>query len=140
MDGLELIEGVFAAATGGDLEAVLTRFHPEAQLDLPYAESDGHLDREGIARIFAFLMKTFETLDFEVVAVHRVVDSDRLILEYRSEFTADGGAVVYENRYVGIYEFSDGLIHRWTEYANPVPFARALAALTGEPGSPSPSG
>lgn len=55
-------------------------------------------------------------------------DPTRVVVEYASEGTMVDGSP-YQNRYLALGTVRDGLIRRWTEYSDPAPIARALAAV-----------
>lgn len=54
-----------------------------------------------------------------VTRIHEMRSPDMLIAEYLSEGKVKHTGKPYLNRYIGILEFRDGLISRWTEFHNP---------------------
>jgi ketosteroid isomerase-like protein len=126
---LALVREAIDAIAAGDLDAVLGCLADDVVFEFPYAAGSQVLDRAGVRDVMAFVIRTFPTRRFQVDGVFELADPDGLIVEYSSEFATAGGDVHYANRYVAIFQFRDGLIRRWREYANPVPFERALAAV-----------
>lgn len=128
MSNIAAVHRALDAIAAGDLAGVMRCLADEVVFEFPYSENGTVLDKAGSERIIGFVIRTFTTRTFEVTGVHEVVAPDQLVIEYRSEFRADAG-VDYDNSYVAIFEFRHGLITRWREYANPIPFARAMAAI-----------
>ncbi len=59
-------------------------------------------------------------------------DPERIVVEYASDGSLVDGSP-YQNRYLALGAVRDGLIHRWTEYSDPAPIERALAAVQAAP-------
>ncbi len=68
-----------------------------------------------------------EHIVLEVTRVHEMLSPNTLIAEYRSNGKVKHTGKPYENRYIGVFEFRDGLICRWTEFHNP---EITMAAMT----------
>lgn len=76
------------------------------------------------------MTSTFAITRMELHA--RADDPARVVVAYASE-----GAIVdgrpYRNRYLALATVRDGLIQHGTEYADPAPIGRALAAVQAVP-------
>ena len=122
------------AAEAGDGEAYLACLADDVVVEVPYAaaESGTRLDKAGIAGLMTGLIfKTFATRSFIIDRAMATADGATLAIEYHSEMRSRVGDVAYNNRYVGVFEFRDGLITLWREYANPLTFEAAMAAIKG---------
>jgi ketosteroid isomerase-like protein len=64
--------------------------------------------------------ESFAPFAYRIVELHSLEDPDRLIAEYTSHSHFLPRDVPYSNRYVGIFDFSNGRITRWREYVNPL--------------------
>ena len=119
------------ASEAGDGEAYLACLADDVVIDLPYANAEGgqRLDKAGITHLMGFVFKTFPTRSFAIDSAYTTPDGAALAIEYRSEMRSGVGDVEYNNRYVGVFEFRDGLITLWREYANPLIFEAAMADL-----------
>ena len=77
-------------------------------------------------------LRTFTSLNVraaECMDVHAFADDPtRIVAEYASEGTMVDGRP-YQNRYLTLATVRDGLIQEWTEYSDPAPIERALAAV-----------
>ncbi|HVW34284.1 MAG TPA: nuclear transport factor 2 family protein [Acidimicrobiia bacterium] len=120
------------AGEAGDADAYLACLADDVVLELPYASAEGgtRLDKAGIARmVTGVVFRNFATRSFSIDRVFGTDDGTALAIEYGSELVSRVGDGHYENRYVGVFEFRAGLITRWREYANPLTFAAAMAAV-----------
>jgi ketosteroid isomerase-like protein len=128
LTGQTLIRSALDAVERADVDGFMACLHDELVLEIPYTDG-APTDKAGLGGLIRFLLKTFATLRFELDTVYPVADSEQLVIEYHSDFAAKVDGVRYANRYVGIFDFRDGLISRWVEYANPVPFERVMEAI-----------
>jgi len=96
--------------------------HEDIVMEAPYqAFHQGPL-RRGKARFmegFRFVPNVFKTFNLNIHELYDCPDQDSVILEMTSVgiFAANNGT--YQNRYVVIFQFKDGLIHLWREFFNP---------------------
>ena len=137
-DHVALIRRAVDAVVARDIEGYQACLHDDFTIELPYAGSQGVTTKAGLVKLIGFLLHTFAEISFSIDRVHELADPNGLIIEYSSEARAFVGDIRYANRYVGIFEFRDGLISRWVEYANPVPFTEAMAALQAAAGGNAP--
>lgn len=128
-DQLAVIRRALDAVEAGDVDGYLACLADDVVVDLPYAESGIKLDKAGIGRMIGFLVKTFATRSFGIEQVYVADDGPSLAIEYHSLMRSRIGDVDYANCYVGVFEFRDGLVTLWREYANPVAFDRAMEAI-----------
>jgi limonene-1,2-epoxide hydrolase len=56
-----------------------------------------------------------------------LLDPNMLLARYRGDALGRDKPVVYQNDYLGVFEFRDGRISLWREYDNPVVSAAAIA-------------
>ena len=124
-----IIERALTAVANRDLTAYEACLHDDLVLELPYGAGQGPTttDRAGLLGLIGLILSTFSSIHFHIDRAYELAAPDGLIIEYSSDMRA--GDVSYANRYVGIFEFRDGKIARWVEYADPAPFAKAFAAI-----------
>jgi ketosteroid isomerase-like protein len=127
VSNLAVAEKAVAAIAAGDADALAALLADDAVFEFPYANGRPSYDKAGALGVIGFLIRTFPMRRFSVDRVFELADPDGLVIEYSSDFGA--GAVRYANHYVAILRFRAGLVTLWREYANPVPFERAVAAL-----------
>jgi ketosteroid isomerase-like protein len=134
---VEVVARALNALTHHDIDEYRSCLHTEVVAEFPYASRTGEVyNRKGLLRVIGFALDLFTTLHFTMERVDKLDASDDVVMQYRGLFHAEPADVSYANRYVTFCEFREGLISRWVEYANPIPFAEALAALNGR-GSPA---
>jgi ketosteroid isomerase-like protein len=71
----------------------------------------------------------WSTFSLTQIAVHVLADDPERVV---AEFASDGSLVdgsPYQNRYLALGTVRDGMIERWTEFSDPAPLQRGLAAL-----------
>ena len=135
MSHLAVVRKALDAIAAGDLAGVLQCLTDDVVFEFPYADDGTVLDKAGVERTIGTIIKTFSRRSFEILEVHELATEDGLIVEYRSKFRSAVGAVDYTNRYVAVLGFRDGQVALWREYADPVPFNRALADIRAAAGS-----
>ena len=94
-----------------------------------------------VRRLMEQGMSDFDPYNYQVLAVHELVDPAMLIAEYSSRSFYHRRGVPYENRYISILRFAQGQLAYWSEYVNPLvikealldDFTRTIAQRTGEP-------
>jgi ketosteroid isomerase-like protein len=107
-----LVERFFGSLAAHDLEGYAACLHEDVVVELPFSKGAGPLDREGLLRLDSFLLKNFTEIRFEIIRVHELVATDALIVEYGSHFESETSGITYDNRYIGLFEFRDGLVSR----------------------------
>ncbi len=87
-------------------------------------------NRTFYATVIRPMTPTFSITRMELHAL--ADDPARIVVEYASDGSLVDGSP-YQNRYLALGTVRDGLIRHWTEYADPAPIARALAAVQAAP-------
>jgi ketosteroid isomerase-like protein len=124
---LAVVEKAFEALGTGDVGRQLEHFTDDAVLELPYADPPVRLrGRDAIRAHVAPALDIFK-FRLRITDVHDCSDPDLFVLEYTSDGHVTTTGKSYNNSYVGIIRFRDGLICFHREYYNPLPAARALA-------------
>lgn len=85
--------------------------------------------RTAMRDFFAGGMSAFDPYRYEITTVYELVDPKRLIAEYRSNSRLRATNTPYQNFYLGIFHFRDGLISYWREYINPMIVAEVMSTL-----------
>ena len=125
---LETVERIFAAVGAGDAAAQCANYTDDVVLETPFADPPGR--REGRDVIETYLAAAFGVFRFglRVTEVHACLDPDELIVEFES---FDGihlpNGAAYENTYIGVFRFRDGLVCFQREYFNPLGAMRAAS-------------
>ena len=113
-----------------EFDAFESCLDPELRCEWPYVVMAGFpTEMHGARRLRDALEVSFATFapySYQIVELHELADPDRLIAEYTSHSRYLPRDVPYSNRYVGIFEFRNGLITRWREYVNPLMVLDAL--------------
>jgi uncharacterized protein len=115
------------AITDLDADGVLACLTQDAAFQLPYEDALTDLDRNGFGELLRWMFTSYERFTITVTHVYEVVGGDTLIARYEGDCLSRNG-VPYANRYLGIFEFRDGRIAHWREYANPLISREAVAA------------
>lgn len=134
MSHLPLVQKVLDAFAAGDLDTLMDCLADDVVFEFPYSNEGDVIDKAAAGNLIGFVVRTFDRRAISIDRVYELAHDDGLILEYSSQFEATRVGVAYQNRYVAIFEFRDGLITRWREYANPLAFREAMAALEATAG------
>ena len=85
--------------------------------------------RETLREFFQTGMSGFEPNRYQLTQVYELLDPDALIAEYHSSSRLLASGAPYQNFYLGIFRFRDGLVSFWREYLNPQIVAEVMATL-----------
>jgi ketosteroid isomerase-like protein len=90
--------------------------------ELPYGPESMPRRFEGIEpwlQMSLMTFKMFSAFELEITELHRGLDPDELVAEYRSRADVVHNGNEYRNRYIGVLRFRDGRICAWKEFHNP---------------------
>jgi ketosteroid isomerase-like protein len=115
----------FEAVNRGDADAQCEEYADDAVMEFPFPATAPPVRVEGRDAIRALLRDAFTkvSMTLEVVEIHRCVDPDRLVVEFRSTGTLTRSGATYANRYINVFGFSGGRIRLHREYLDPGPAA-----------------
>jgi len=125
---LAAVQGAVEAINAGDAAGQMTHYTDDLVLEFPFADPPKRLEGKAVIEPYLTTALGLFTLDLRVVEVHETTDLDELIVEAAATGTYTPNGAPYENRYVIVYGFRDGLICRQREYYNPLAAQRSAAA------------
>lgn len=126
---LDTIDRIFAAISVGDASAQVANYTDDIVLETPFADPPGR--REGRDVVEAYLAAAFGVFRFtlHLTEVHPGLDLDEMIVEFESrDGTYLPTGAPYENTYIGVFRFRDGLVCFQREFFNPLGAMRAAAS------------
>ena len=124
---LAAVQGAFAGIAAGDAARQLSHYTDDMVLELPYADPPKRVEGKATALEYLDAALGAFSLRLTVTEVHECADPDELIVEFTGtgSYRPTGGT--YDNRYIAVFGFRDGLICRQREYYNPLAAQRAAA-------------
>jgi ketosteroid isomerase-like protein len=134
-----MLRGLLDAFGRQDIATIAAAMAPAVEFEVafPHAPRVPHRGCDAVVAFFARVFDPetgfFQALRFVDVDVRVFADGRGAAVEYRSEGVLRESGHRYANRYVGIFEFEDGRVRAWREYANPDLVRAALAGELGEP-------
>ncbi len=125
---LDTVERAFAAIAAGDADAQIANYTDDCVLVFPFTDPPTTID--GRTAVHERLINAFKVFRFTltITKVHACLDPDELILEFTGEGTYLPNGAPYENRYIAVFAFRDGLICRQHEYFDPTQAAKSANA------------
>ena len=121
------VDGAVRAINAGDASAQMAHYTDDLVLEFPFSDPPKRLEGKDVVEPYLTNALGLFELDLHVVEVHDTVDPDELIVEAAATGTFTPNGAPYENRYVIVYGFRDGLICRQREYYNPLAAQRSAA-------------
>jgi ketosteroid isomerase-like protein len=120
-ENLDHLKSAFRAMARGDAAATVAHYTEDYVVEFPYPVARGAFRVEGRDAVRDFLARSFEIFRFEleIDVVHPTGDPDLHVLEYRGRGRALATGKPYDNRYVGLWWFRDGLVRHTREYYDP---------------------
>jgi ketosteroid isomerase-like protein len=124
---VDVLRRAFAGISAGDADQMLVNYTDDMVLELPY--SDPPMTLRGKSDVHKYLTKAFQVFKFrlDITDVYETTDPDLLLAEYTSEGQVTITGKPYNNTYIGVYRFRDGLISWVREFYNPTVSERALS-------------
>lgn len=125
---LAVVERVFAAIGQSDADAQVANYTEDIVIEFPYTDPPG--EKRGRQVIRDYLAGAFTVFKFnlEITDVHATTNPDKLIVEFVGQGTYLPNGAPYENTYIAVFEFRDGLIFRQREFFNPLMAAKSRDA------------
>ncbi|WP_179228547.1 nuclear transport factor 2 family protein [Leptolyngbya ohadii] len=123
----DVVEAYFIALETGRFEVLREIFAEDAKQIMPYSfgnfprSFDG---REGIYRQYSSLPEIFSKMSFPRT-IYPTENPDVLFVQFKGDIEIKAGGR-YQNDYVGIFRFENGLIKEYTEYFNPILVSEAF--------------
>jgi uncharacterized protein len=123
----DTVEAYFIALETGNFEVLREIFAEDAKQVMPYSfgnfpkSFDG---REEIYNQYSSLPKTFSKMSFPRT-IYPTENPNVLFVQFKGDIEIRTGGR-YQNDYVGIFRFENGLIKEYTEYFNPILVSKAF--------------
>jgi len=123
---LAAVQGAFAAVGNADADGQVAHYTDDAVMEMPFIDPPAVTHgKEAIRERLAGAFTVFRfTLTIERVT--ECLDPDELVVEFTSQGMVTTTGKPYANRYIGRFQFRDGLICFQREYFNPNAAASAL--------------
>jgi ketosteroid isomerase-like protein len=125
---LEQIFSLISSKRADETGAFVTE---DLYFELPYGPDRKPVEarsRDAFLAMNAQTWPAFKHFALTITRIHDLVDPSMLIAEYTSEGAIVSTGKAYENRYIGVFGFRDGLVCEWHEYHNPDVPAYAFSA------------
>ncbi|MGW5106105.1 nuclear transport factor 2 family protein [Nocardia sp. NPDC004123] len=120
----------------GALEQALALADDNVVMSIPF-QPPGYVTRiEGKSELRAFLARVLDLFSpFELHLTETFLsDTDEsVVAHYYSDATVARTGKPYENTYLAIFRFADGLLTEWTEFANPLVVLKSFEVTDVEP-------
>ena len=120
------------AITAHDIDAVGAELHESVDFVLPFEGSVPDGDRDSFLQLLSMMFAMFEKLELTITHIYDLVDPNVLVARYQSDAEGRDKPVSYQNEYIGVFEFVDGKIALWLEYANPEASHAAIAKFADD--------
>jgi uncharacterized protein len=123
----DAVEAYFIALETGKFEALREIFAEDARQIMPYSFGDfprSFDGREGIYNQYRSLPEMFSKMSFPRT-IYPTENPNVLFVQFKGDIEIRNGGR-YQNDYVGIFRFENGLIKEYTEYFNPILVSKAF--------------
>lgn len=124
----DAVTRVFAAVSAGDADAQIANYTEDVTLEFPFTDPPTVVDgRDAVHERLSNAFKVFQ-FSLELTSAHPCVDPDEFIVEFVGSGTYLPNDAPYENRYIAVFRFRDGLIYHQREYFDPTQAAKSANA------------
>jgi ketosteroid isomerase-like protein len=116
-----LVKEVIALISAGRYDDMVGLLHDDLVFELPYGPEGfpPAFDKPTFTGMQQATFALFSSFSLELTELHRTLDADSLVAEYRSDAVVKATGAPYRNRYIGVFRFRDGRIVGWREFHNP---------------------
>ena len=97
----------------------------------------GYGGPNGIRALLGSMFVMFEKFTLTLTDIYDLLDPNMLVARYRGDALGRAKPVVYQNDYIGVFEFRDGKITLWREFDNPQVSAAMIAEFADDVGASS---
>jgi uncharacterized protein len=129
----QTLRRAIAGISALDLDAVVAELHDGVRFELPYEAAVPDSGVDGIRDLLGSMFVMFGKFDMTVTDIYDLLDPNMLVARYRGDALGRQKPVVYQNDYIGVFEFRDGKITLWREFDNPMVSAAAIAQFGQDP-------
>ncbi|BBX28459.1 nuclear transport factor 2 family protein [Mycolicibacterium alvei] len=117
--------------SAGEFDTAMALFAEEIEVRLPFQDERtgfwSHIrGQRGVRQLFAGVAALFDPHPLLLDEVFPATDGKTVVARYHGDFVARGTGKPYQNTYIAVFEFDDGLIRSWTEFHNPMVLAESL--------------
>ena len=120
-----------------DLDAVIGELHDDVRFELPYEDAVPDSGQDGIRDLLGSMFAMFGKFTITLTDIYDLLDPNMVVARYRGDALGRDKPVVYQNDYIGVFEFRDGRITLWREFDNPLVSAAMVAGFAGDAGASS---
>ena len=116
------LEQIFSLISSNRADETGSFVTEDLYFELPYGPGRKPVEtrtRDAFLAMNAQTWPAFKHFALTITRIHDLVDPAMLIAEYTSEGEIVSTGKAYENRYIGVFGFRDGLVCEWHEYHNP---------------------
>lgn len=125
---LEVIEKVFTAVGAGDVDEMAEYWADDIVFEAPFSYTGTPSRTAGKQNLHERLSGSYGRVDFAftITETHPMLDPDEWVIEYTSTGTMRDSGRTYENRYIALFRFRDGLITLFREFYDSQKTAKAF--------------
>lgn len=125
---LEVIEKVFDAVGRGDVDDMSTYWADDIVFEAPFSYTGTPSRTAGKKNLHERLSGSYGRVDFAftITETHPMEDPDAWVVEYTSTGTMRETGQTYENSYIALFRFRDGLLTLFREFYDSQKTAQAF--------------
>jgi ketosteroid isomerase-like protein len=129
----EAIDAYFDLIATGDVDALAEYWHDDLLFEAPFSFTGTSSQTQGKAAVYDRLAGSYGlvTMAFSITEIHDLADPDKFFVEYTSDGNMLGSGERYQNAYITMVEFRDGLMSRFREFYDSQRSAAAFGHLLG---------
>lgn len=130
---LKRIRAYFDLIATGDVDALSQLWHDEIVFEAPFSFTGKPSRTAGKQAVYDRLSTSYGlvSMAFHITEVYELTDPDRFLVEYDSDGRMLGSGERYQNSYITLVEFRDGLISCFREFYDSQRCAAAFGPLLG---------
>lgn len=127
----ETIHSYFDLIATGDVDALAEYWHEDLLFEAPFSFTGTPSQTQGKAAVHERLAGSYGliTMAFSITEIHELTDPDTFFVEYTSDGHMLGSGERYENAYITMVVFRDGLMSRFREFYDSQRCAAAFGHL-----------
>ena len=128
---LDRLRAYFELIESGDVDALAEYWHADIVFEAPFSFTGTPSRTDGKQQVYERLATSYGlvSMAFHITEIYELTDPDRFLVEYDSDGTMLGSGERYQNRYITLVEWRDGLMVRFREFYDSQRCAAAFGPL-----------
>jgi ketosteroid isomerase-like protein len=126
---VETVSKMYESMSAKDIKKWISYWAEDGVQYIPYSPDGFPKAVEGkkqLSAIYTSLLAGYGELKYTHIDIEAMDNPNKVLVRWGVDIELKGKTEHYQNELIGIFEFEDGKVKRFTEYFNPLQFMKAI--------------